>query len=112
MVVPAGVAPAVGIKGLVIGSVLSPPEIEVALAGEHSRMAGQSSGPDTVEEICPLSYCLKNTDWIAYDAEIMKAMGLSTLEKVVGIVYFGTPATPLEDRPRPDPEVLVTRWRG
>jgi nitroreductase len=53
-----------------------------------------------------------NTDWIAYDAEIMKAMGLSALEKVVGIIYFGTPAAPLEDRPRPDPEVLVTRWRG
>jgi hypothetical protein len=65
MVVSAGVAPAVGIKGLVIGSVLSPPEIEVAFAGEHSPMAGQSSGPDTIEEICPLSHCLEDTDWIA-----------------------------------------------
>jgi nitroreductase len=53
-----------------------------------------------------------NTDWIAYDAEIMKAMGLSDSEKIVGIVYFGTPAAALEDRPRPDPESLITRWRG
>ena len=53
-----------------------------------------------------------NTDWIAYDAEIMKAMGLSASEKIVGIIYFGTPGAPLEDRPRPDPESLITRWRG
>lgn len=53
-----------------------------------------------------------NTDWIAYDPEIMKAMGLSESERIVGIVYFGTPATALEDRPRPDPESLITRWRG
>ncbi|QIG51584.1 nitroreductase [Nordella sp. HKS 07] len=53
-----------------------------------------------------------NTDWIAYDQEIAKAMGLSETEKVVGIVYFGTPQAPLEDRPRPDPQTLVTRWHG
>lgn len=53
-----------------------------------------------------------NTDWIAYDPEIMKAMGLAENEKIVGVVYFGTPGAPLEDRPRPDPESLITRWRG
>ena len=53
-----------------------------------------------------------NTDWIAYDPMIMKAMGLSEVEKIVGIVYFGTPAAALEDRPRPDPESIITRWRG
>jgi nitroreductase len=53
-----------------------------------------------------------NTDWIAYDPEIMKAMGLSEHEKIVGIVYFGTPAAPLEDRPRPDPQSLITRWQA
>jgi len=53
-----------------------------------------------------------NTDWIAYDKEIMTAMGLSGSEKIVGFVYLGTPQTALEDRPRPDPESLITRWRG
>jgi nitroreductase len=53
-----------------------------------------------------------NTDWIAYDKEIMAAMGLSGSEKIVGFVYLGTPQTELEDRPRPDPESLITRWRG
>lgn len=53
-----------------------------------------------------------NTDWIAYDQEIGKAMGLGATEKIVGVVYFGTPAAPLEDRPRPDPHSLLTRWHG
>ena len=53
-----------------------------------------------------------NTDWIAYDAKIMKAMGLAESEKIVGIVYLGTPQAPLEDRPRPDPQTLITRWQG
>ena len=53
-----------------------------------------------------------NTDWIAYDREIMTSMGLSEAEKIVGFVYFGTPQGALEDRPRPDPESLITRWQG
>ncbi len=53
-----------------------------------------------------------NTDWIAYDREIMRAMGLSDTEKIVGFVYMGTPKAALEDRPRPEPESIVTRWHG
>jgi len=53
-----------------------------------------------------------NTDWIAYDREIMTSMGLSEAEKIVGFVYFGTLQGALEDRPRPDPESLITRWQG
>jgi nitroreductase len=50
------------------------------------------------------------TDWCAYDAETTKALGLSGSEKVAGFVFFGAPAEPLADRPRPDPESLLTRW--
>lgn len=54
--------------------------------------------------------CQWNTDWIAYDAAIAAAMGLHPHEKVAGLIYLGTPAAPLEDRPRPDPQALLTRW--
>jgi nitroreductase len=54
--------------------------------------------------------CQWNTDWIAYDAEIARAMGLKPHEKVAGLIYLGTPAAPLEDRPRPDAVALLTRW--
>ncbi len=51
-----------------------------------------------------------NTDWIAYDAGIAKVMGLGPHEKVAGFIYLGTSTAPLEDRPRPDPVSLLTRW--
>lgn len=52
------------------------------------------------------------TDWPAYDREIAKIMGLAPHERIAGFVYFGTPTGPLEDRPRPDPMTLLTRWTG
>lgn len=56
--------------------------------------------------------CQWNTDWVVYDAEIAAAMGLAGHEKLAGLIYLGTPAAPLEDRPRPDPATLLTRWRA
>ncbi|WP_421695235.1 nitroreductase family protein [Aestuariivirga sp.] len=55
--------------------------------------------------------CQWNTDWVAYDADIAKAMGLAPHEKVAGLIYLGTPTAPLEDRPRPDPQTLLTHWQ-
>ena len=56
--------------------------------------------------------CQWNTDWMAYDAATTKAMGLAAHEKVAGIMYFGTSTEALEDRPRPDPATLLTRWQA
>ena len=50
------------------------------------------------------------TDWVAYDPEAMAAMGLKGTERVSGIIYIGTTTAALEDRPRPDPQALLTRW--
>lgn len=55
--------------------------------------------------------CQWNTDWVVYDAEIARAMGLAPNERLAGLMYFGTPAAPLEERPRPDPAALLTRWQ-
>lgn len=54
--------------------------------------------------------CQWNTDWVVYDAEIAAAMGLGAHEKLAGLIYLGTPAAPYEERPRPDPQSLLTRW--
>jgi nitroreductase len=54
--------------------------------------------------------CQWNTDWIAYDEEIGRHMGLVAPERVAGIIYLGTSTQPLEERPRPDPLSLLTRW--
>ncbi|MDP9137867.1 MAG: nitroreductase [Pseudomonadota bacterium] len=54
--------------------------------------------------------CQWNTDWFAYDGEIAGELGLDGSERVAGFFYFGQPREPLEDRPRPDPRQLLTRW--
>ncbi|HEY5597905.1 MAG TPA: nitroreductase [Kiloniellales bacterium] len=54
--------------------------------------------------------CQWQTDWPAYDAEIGKVMGLAAHEKIAGFIYLGTAAAPYEERPRPDPMQLLTRW--
>jgi nitroreductase len=56
--------------------------------------------------------CQWNTGWVAYDEGIAAAMGLRPHEKIAGLIYFGTPTGPLEERPRPDPATLLTRWRA
>ena len=54
--------------------------------------------------------CQWNTDWIAYDPGMAKVMGLAPHEKITGFIYLGTAKSAYEDRPRPDPMSLVTRW--
>ncbi len=50
------------------------------------------------------------TEWPAYDARVKSVLGLSEKERVAGFIYLGTPAVPLEDRPRPALETIVTAW--
>ena len=52
------------------------------------------------------------TDWVAYDAEAKTAMGVGAEEQVAGFIFIGTASAPLEDRPRPDVDQLVTAWSG
>ena len=56
--------------------------------------------------------CQWMTDWPAYDEEINRAMGMGPHEKVAGFIYLGTPTIAYEDRPRPDPLAITTRWTG
>jgi len=54
--------------------------------------------------------CQWMTDWLVYDEAMAKAMGLAPHEKLAGLIYLGTSTAALEDRPRPDPQSLLTRW--
>ena len=50
------------------------------------------------------------TGWPAYDAEVMRVLGLGTDERIVGFVHIGTPASMPNERERPDPGVLLRDW--
>jgi nitroreductase len=50
------------------------------------------------------------TEWCAYHPRVKAALGLQSGERMAGFIYIGKSAVPLEDRPRPDIEKLVTRY--
>lgn len=52
------------------------------------------------------------TRWFAFDRDAQQLLGARGGERFVGFVHIGTPAIVPEDRDRPVPEALVTRWPG
>jgi nitroreductase len=48
--------------------------------------------------------------WFAYDRKVLAAFGLSDGERIAGFIYLGTPAQMQEDRPRPEPASITTRF--
>lgn len=49
------------------------------------------------------------TGWASENAAVRDAFG-SVNERVVGFVFIGTPSRPLEERPRPDLDRVVSYW--
>lgn len=50
------------------------------------------------------------TGWPSHDAEVDALLGLGGNERIVGFIHLGTPALHPPERPRPDPEKLLTDW--
>ncbi len=52
------------------------------------------------------------TEWCAYDARVRERLGLKVGERIAGFIYIGSSALPLEERVRPNPDALITRFEG
>ena len=52
------------------------------------------------------------TEWYAYDTRVKERLGLKSGERIAGYIYIGTSAVPLEERVRPNPDAVVTRFEG
>jgi nitroreductase len=50
------------------------------------------------------------TGWPAYDAEILRLLGVAEDEAVCGFIHVGTPKLEAPERERPDPRPLLTDW--
>lgn len=50
------------------------------------------------------------TGWAAYSEEVLRAFAKSEGERVAGFVFIGTPAAPLEERPRPALDEIYSEW--
>ena len=51
------------------------------------------------------------TAWMAEDAEVMRQLGLTDNERIVGFIHIGTPKLQVPDRERPDPATLLEDWQ-
>jgi nitroreductase len=48
------------------------------------------------------------TEWYAYHPAVKEKLGLKPGERVAGFIYIGTATEPLEERPRPDLDKIVS----
>ena len=51
------------------------------------------------------------TGWPAYDAAVRARLGLGEHERIAGFVHIGTPTGEAPERPRPDPQALLSDWQ-
>ena len=52
------------------------------------------------------------TEWPAFDEDVANHLGLGTHDKIAGFLYFGTAAHKPDERPRPEPDAVVSRYAG
>lgn len=52
------------------------------------------------------------TEWVAYDATILAALGGTPSDKIAGFIYLGTKASEPEDRERPSLAQVVSEYQG
>lgn len=50
------------------------------------------------------------TGWAAYDPQILSALGGGDSDRIAGFIFIGSPARPLEERPRPVYDEVVRFW--
>jgi nitroreductase len=51
------------------------------------------------------------TDWLVYDADARWFFGLEAWERLCGFIHIGTPKVAPAERPRPEPDAVLTRWQ-
>ena len=51
------------------------------------------------------------TGWPSYSDAVRNAFGAEP-ERIAGFFFLGTPSRPLEERPRPAPSAIITKWDG
>lgn len=52
------------------------------------------------------------TGWPAFSRDVARAFGAGEHDRIAGFFYLGTPSRTLEERPRPDYDMVVSHWSG
>ncbi|RVT94131.1 nitroreductase family protein [Sphingomonas crocodyli] len=52
------------------------------------------------------------TAWPAFNEDVLVSLGGKPNDRIAGFVFIGTQVKPLEERPRPTYEAVVSTWKG
>ena len=52
------------------------------------------------------------TGWPAYNSNVLTSLGGKPDDRIAGFLFLGSPSRPLDERPRPTYEAVVSTWRG
>lgn len=52
------------------------------------------------------------TGWAATSPPVIDAFGGRPGDRIAGFLFIGTPNRPLDERPRPRPEAVISTWAG
>jgi len=95
---------------LVIG-VVSRPQTHPWAPEWEQQMSAAASAMNIVLAATALGYgACWLTGWVAGNREVLDGFGLKPEEKMIGMIYIGSVATPPVDRPRPALSEVVTRF--
>jgi nitroreductase len=50
------------------------------------------------------------TEWVCYDQDVKKELGIDATDHIAGLIYIGTSAQKNEERERPDLDKITTIW--
>jgi nitroreductase len=92
-------------------AVVSSPKAHPKVPPWEQQLSAGASAMNIVAAATALGYGANwLSGWIAYDRDVLTALGLKPEERIAGFVHIGTRTKPVEDRPRPDLSEIVTRF--
>jgi nitroreductase len=92
--------------------VLSSPKVESHIPLWEQQLSAGAAGMNLLHAAHALGFAGGwLTGWAAYSDAVRDAFGAEP-ERIAGYIFLGTPAKQLEERPRPDPQKIISTWQG
>lgn len=92
--------------------VLSSPRMESHIPLWEQQLSAGAAGMNLLHAAHVLGFAGGwLTGWAAYSDAVRDAFGAEP-ERIAGYIFLGTPAKQLEERPRPDPQKIISTWQG
>ena len=92
--------------------VLSSPKVDSHIPLWEQQMSAGAAGMNLLHAAHALGFAGGwLTGWAAYSDAVRDAFGVEP-ERIAGYIFLGTPGKQLEERPRPDPQKIISTWQG